>query len=123
MATMRSPPVLVMAPRTAGSWRKASLDASSVIEPCTRKTLTAEKRTPIPEGGGKGDGRHAVEHSLDIEGRGVSRCSILNGADNDHGPRTVEKGSRDKPIHEGGGVGPGPLLQPVTDLLQTSPRS
>ena len=49
MPKMSNPPVAVMAFSTLGLWRNNILDASSVIEPWTTKTESAEKATPIPK--------------------------------------------------------------------------
>jgi len=83
-----------------------------------QKNTNGGKENPYSQSGSKGDGGYAVEHGLNVESSGVSRCSILNGTDNDHGTRAIEKGSRHEPVHEGGGVGPSPLLQPAADFLQ-----
>ncbi|OQC26032.1 MAG: hypothetical protein BWX71_01589 [Deltaproteobacteria bacterium ADurb.Bin072] len=48
MPRMIMPPVVVMELNTAGSWRNARWVASTVMEPWTTNTLTAEKMTPMP---------------------------------------------------------------------------
>ena len=49
MPKMSNPPVAVMAFSTLGLCRNNNFDAKSVMEPCTTKTESAEKATPIPK--------------------------------------------------------------------------